>query len=420
MSESPGSSPRQDRSPTEGDKRNESGSEMQSAGTESAQNEAEMATHNTPGDRPDPAISGLHSVKEETSTLPESTSVVITGPQLHSGSNHATENTTESRFDSDTETPLFKTQTETPVPETHTDASEPIETPGVEPANLVEQTDPTNVDADEDLDNIPPAKRQRTELPEFDPTNPSGLIKEQSSKRVPGKLIEKLWEKLDPTSVKSFERVSSIVLNRVLENLRGEGATERKIADADRVINANYMDLEDPWSFRARLGATNFPPPSSMQSLAKMSAAEASQIDILNADQLLRKKQYLETYMLAELKQLNELERHYRTISDGYELDLQYLQQFRRTTAVNKSQMQQEVRAKREALQLDSVSKEDNGIVLLEDTGDFTKFKPDGDDDVRDVLQELSEHLTRIAGNTAGLTTLNDKLEVLYNILDTV
>lgn len=454
MSENQGNSPRR-RSPVEGEHGVVEVAENQNAGVETKNDREQPEQENITGDRPNTAVSEQLFVNEDSSNLLELGPIVNKEPQLHTipekGSEEQTEragNQTEAAskdraepsphnksataspshaetadsekqtesapYESETETPTPDSQTATPAPQAHTNTSDPKQT-----ADEVTENPGGDDEADR-LNLLPPAKRQRTELPEFDPTNPSGLSKELASKRVPGKLIEKLWAKLDPAPLKSFDRVSSIVLNRVLENLRGEGATESKISEAGKEISASYIDAEDHRSFRARLGATNLPPPSSMQSLAKMSAAEASQIDILSADQLLRKKQYLDTYLLAELKQLNELERHHSTISDAYELDLQYLRQFRKTTAVNQDQMHQETRSKREALKLDSVRQDDDIALLRDDTGAFTRFKPDDDDDVRDVLQELSTHLAGIAGNTADLTALNDKLEVLYNILDSV
>ena len=53
--------------------------------------------------------------------------------------------------------------------------------------------------------------------------------------------------------------------------------------------------------------------------------------DVLSYDSLTRKRTVLETYLLAELKQLQELENHYNQSLLAYKLDLEYLKKFKST-----------------------------------------------------------------------------------------
>ena len=62
-------------------------------------------------------------------------------------------------------------------------------------------------------------------------------------------------------------------------------------------------------------------------------------LDILDYDQLTRRTQFLETYLLAELKQLSDLETYYSDLEMIYNLDLNYLNEFKKTTEINKSKM---------------------------------------------------------------------------------
>ena len=74
--------------------------------------------------------------------------------------------------------------------------------------------------------------------------------------------------------------------------------------------------------------------------------------DVLSYDSLTRKRTVLETYLLAELKQLQELENHYNQSLLAYKLDLEYLKKFKSTVKNNELKYNEELERKREELNL--------------------------------------------------------------------
>jgi vacuolar-type H+-ATPase subunit I/STV1 len=137
--------------------------------------------------------------------------------------------------------------------------------------------------------------------------------------------------------------------------------------------------------------------------------------DILNFDVVLRRKKYLETCLLAELKQLNELEEHEQNLQLSYNLDLEYLHQLKKTTGKQEQDMIKKINEKREELSLDEVEQIYDGINLT-DTPNL--FNPQDDDDVVLLLTKLNQHLTNVQNSSKQLGHLNDKVEVVNNILD--
>lgn len=132
--------------------------------------------------------------------------------------------------------------------------------------------------------------------------------------------------------------------------------------------------------------------------------------DVLSYDSLTRKRTVLETYLLAELKQLQELENHYNQSLLAYKLDLEYLKKFKSTVKNNELKYNEELERKREELNLSVQNKNPDDIYLLSTDNDFD---PETDDDTKFILETIQENLFQ-----SKLKNLNDKLEVLCNVLD--
>lgn len=132
--------------------------------------------------------------------------------------------------------------------------------------------------------------------------------------------------------------------------------------------------------------------------------------DVLSYDSLKRKRTVLETYLLAELKQLQELENHYNQSLLAYKLDLEYLKKFKSTVKNNELKYNEELERKREELNLSVQNKNPDDIYLLSTDNDFD---PETDDDTKFILETIQENLFQ-----SKLKNLNDKLEVLCNVLD--
>ncbi|KAG2736303.1 hypothetical protein G9P44_000393 [Scheffersomyces stipitis] len=259
-------------------------------------------------------------------------------------------------------------------------------------------------------------KRKITFLDEFKIVDPSTLTMETSKKRVPGKLIDRLWEPLDPQTLDSIDRLLNIALTMTIErygNTAGSGKFNKKMIETQKVIAKTWLNVSDSKSFRSRLEVTKVPAPSSM---ATNKSNEIS--DILSYDQLSRRKTFLETYLNAELKQLSDLQKHYQGMEVAYQSDLEYLEEFRKTTASHAKDVNKDITNIRESLGLDARNGSSDNIKLTSKTDTKSSFNPDEDDATKELLQSLHSHLQSISSNTEQLGSLNDKLELVYNILD--
>lgn len=257
-----------------------------------------------------------------------------------------------------------------------------------------------------------------TEIPEV-----PGAKRMKYKKKIPANLMERFWDPLPDESKASLERLMLIALNRTLEKYTpGKKSEDVRIRETQKMLAENWLNKNVPKSFLARLDATNLPPLTSMKGFSRVAnSADQLSTEFLGLDQLSRRKKYLETYLLAELKQLLELEIHYNSLEMSYQLDVKYLAEFKKTTAKNEQKMQQEIAKKRAAFNLDSYRKQPEGISLAEKSDDFlssTSFNPNTDADTKEVNQILHKHLASLLANTQGLRALNDKIEVLYNYLD--
>ena len=75
---------------------------------------------------------------------------------------------------------------------------------------------------------------------------------------------------------------------------------------------------------------------------------------------------------------------------------------------------------KREKLSLDNIEPDRENIRLADHSVlTNSNFDPDNsDNDTQDVLQLIDKQLQSLSSDTTNLTTLNEKLETLYNFLN--
>lgn len=262
-----------------------------------------------------------------------------------------------------------------------------------------------------------PTKRKRDEiLTNYEPIDPTSFQTEKNKKRITGKFIDKFWEPLDAQTTSSLEKILNMCVNRTIEKYKGGSKVSKKMIEAQHLLSKNWLNEANRKSFRSRLNVTNVPLPTTMQSSSK---SIDNSLDILNYDQLTRRTQFLETYLLAELKQLSDLETYYSDLEMIYNLDLNYLNEFKKTTEINKSKMIKETITKREKLSLDNIEPDSENIRLA-DYSETTNsnFDPNSDNDTQDVLQLIDKQLQSLSSDTTNLTNLNEKLETLYNFLN--
>ncbi|KAK6464445.1 CENP-Q, a CENPA-CAD centromere complex subunit-domain-containing protein [Scheffersomyces coipomensis] len=277
---------------------------------------------------------------------------------------------------------------------------------------------------------IRPHKRKLNQLDEFKIIDPNTAFTiDTNKKKIPARIIDEFWEPLNKSSLSSFESILNIALTRTLErygdNLvnRKNGKLTKKTVEAQRIITKTWINSQDSKSLLSRLSVTKVP---TNDSVSKEFKSNQDDNNILSFDQLLRRKKFLETYLGAELKQLQQLEKTYNELNINYQLDSKYLQDFKKTTLLNINNMQRELNDKRRGNNIplaDEIETDVNAINdlnLQKETSSSGKnhFNPNTDEDTKELLTTLNKHLTNMTTNTKGLKTLNEKLETLYNILD--
>lgn len=254
-------------------------------------------------------------------------------------------------------------------------------------------------------------KRSKTGT-EMDTSNLAGVEREKYKKRVAGKIIDKLWTHLDPEASKSFEKLCNMSMNKVLERYQ-RGGQQEKVTETQRVLANHWLSDRMPRSFLARLNVTKLPPTKSLQ--VRMKGIRSEDFDPLNLDQVLHKKTVCETYLSAETTQLEELEAYFHSAKSTYELDLKYLNEFKKTTSTLQSQIANERSQMQKLLHLNPDSKPDNINVATPIA--TSVFDPNEDDQTRKLLETIENEITKIAPASvmSQLLGLSDKLDIIHS-----
>lgn len=249
-------------------------------------------------------------------------------------------------------------------------------------------------------DSATPASKKRKLTFDNEILNPLNFQPMINKQKISTAVIEKFWQPLDSVNSQSMDNIMNVALLKTLDELHSK---------VSRSITNVWFNSANPESFKSRLSQTKLPPPSSMYS-SKLRIRANEVADVLSYDSLKRKRTVLETYLLAELKQLQELENHYNQSLLAYKLDLEYLKKFKSTVKNNELKYNEELERKREELNLSVQNKNPDDIYLLSTDNDFD---PETDDDTKFILETIQENLFQ-----SKLKNLNDKLEVLCNVLD--
>ena len=249
-------------------------------------------------------------------------------------------------------------------------------------------------------DSATPASKKRKLTFDNEILNPLNFQPMINKQKISTAVIEKFWQPLDSVNSQSMDNIMNVALLKTLDELHSK---------VSRSITNVWFNSANPESFKSRLSQTKLPPPSSMYS-SKLRIRANEVADVLSYDSLTRKRTVLETYLLAELKQLQELENHYNQSLLADKLDLEYLKKFKSTVKNNELKYNEELERKREELNLSVQNKNPDDIYLLSTDNDFD---PETDDDTKLILETIQENLFQ-----SKLKNLNDKLEVLCNVLD--
>lgn len=269
---------------------------------------------------------------------------------------------------------------------------------------------------------LSPAASPIQKLPENDPLVEKDQNEVDSStdfkvqtvrKRVPGKFVDKFWAPLEPETFDSLERIISVCTSKTIERYRRDQTKtkfNKKMANAQEILATSWADTANKTSFLSRLKVTKLPLPSSH---SKRNLSESA--NVLGFDSLNRRKKFLETYLLAEIKQVNDLERYHKELTTIYKQDQTYLDEFKKTTEIEIKSMTEEAAELRAAMGLTSGGKKNNTPIIKKPVREFNANE---DKSTRELLQEIHDTLNKYQNTMETLTETDEKLEVLYNILD--
>lgn len=248
---------------------------------------------------------------------------------------------------------------------------------------------------------------------------PLSVKRERRKKRVAGKYIENFWKPLNSQNHKTFSRIIDMSINRTLEKyMVNKERPSKRLLEAQACLSKEWPNTEDPKSFISRLKHTNVPPASTMQTSSKFNPRD---LDVLDHDALARRLKYLETYLLAELKQLSDLEKYYSDLEFIYKSDDVYSKDFAKTVSANVSSMHEKLYQKKNELSISDIADpEDNKMIIVEKHNIRSEtYDPDNDMETKNALDLVNRTLKNSYTKLSHLSKLNDELEELYNIIDT-
>ncbi|OBA23450.1 hypothetical protein METBIDRAFT_21125, partial [Metschnikowia bicuspidata var. bicuspidata NRRL YB-4993] len=247
-------------------------------------------------------------------------------------------------------------------------------------------------------------------------------VKETHRKRVTSKLIEKQWETLGNETFTSFEKLCGISMNNVLERFTHSKQSHSKISETQRILTQHWLSTKLPKSFSARLKVTKLPPLKSL--IVRMRGDKEASFDPLNIDQVKLRKTVLETYLLAELKQLESLESYRSSLQGAYDLDLEYLNDFKKTTSKLRGQISQERNKNARELRFEPENSQKIDIQLAQKaplintaTLARARFDPDEDGDVKQLLDELHDEVSKLDSRKREMLDLCDQLDIIEHQL---
>ncbi|CAH2356012.1 hypothetical protein CLIB1423_42S00518 [[Candida] railenensis] len=256
--------------------------------------------------------------------------------------------------------------------------------------------------------------------------DPQSISRSSVKSKVPGRLIERLWSPLSLDSIDSIQRILSMCVNQSIQRYAPapvKGSSKKaleppkKMLEAQKVLRDGWLSSRNTSSFASRLKETSLPLPTTKSS-SSFGYKGTGGGDTFNYDKLVRRKKYLETYLSAELKQLNELEKNFKSYENVLEQDKTYLSELRRSTTKENSKMRNEISKKRSLLSIDGPIDKGSECRIIKKRKSESKFNPNEDEDTAGMLELLSRHLSSIKGNTSQLRELNTEIEALFNLLD--
>lgn len=217
----------------------------------------------------------------------------------------------------------------------------------------------------------------------------------KSRKRVLSTVITKLWEPLDDTTINSVYKLLHICLGKTMQRYK----LQDKVKESRRILTNSWIENTGD-SFLSRLKVTNLPSKSTMTS-------KINQIsDVMNYDLIMKRNKYLQTLLSAELNQLNDLQLYYNKCQLNYQVDYDYLQQFKKT--IQKQHREPE-------LVLDFPNSNDNINLKQQQQSSFV---PENDAQISSILSKLNSHLNTLDQDTKKLQATYDKVKIINNMIE--
>lgn len=238
--------------------------------------------------------------------------------------------------------------------------------------------------------------------------DPDSIQFETHRKRVSGKIIDKFWQPLDNETLLALNKIIEYCIIKSL----GRFSDNTKYKIAQKYLIKSWI-LEDTRAFSKRIQITNLPKITGMHNT---SARNEENRHILDYDELKHRISYLETYLNAELKQLNELKNYYNQLNLNYVSDLNYYNEFQKTLETTDKKLQKERNERETLMNLHNKVKADelDNIGLIKDNA----FTVDPSDDLADLLNVLHANLTKFVDASGDLLDVNERLQCFQTNLE--
>ncbi|CAI5756397.1 unnamed protein product [Candida verbasci] len=241
------------------------------------------------------------------------------------------------------------------------------------------------------------------------PVITQSIIEQEISKSV----IDKYWTQLNPDATRTLE---NIIEMGIITTIKQEHLTK----SSNKFLNNLWLNSQNSKSFKSKLSVTKLPHPRSQ--FTKNADNRTNEIkDPLNYDEIIYKRKILQSYLDAEQKQVVDLEYNLNELDQIYWQDLRYLKNYQDVTGKFEREINTEIRNKLKQLEFDEEEVEqqkDDKLKLNLIKSETTKFDPDKDQDIKEILNQLSYKLSDISSNVESLVELNNKLEILNNLLN--
>lgn len=245
--------------------------------------------------------------------------------------------------------------------------------------------------------------------------------KKDPKKKVFHKAFCKLWVPLDFDSLRHISELCSMASRRVVERLDSSSDQHAKKYEAQRLISSHWTNETFPKSFCARLKLSKLPNIKSLP--VKVHDASPEPYKPLDIYLLQRRKAALEKRLVAELEELDKLEKYYDSAKSRLHDEIELLEEIKRGTSELQDSYEREIQEKRATFKLQDklMTNSLKNLRLIQLPVDAVPdsliafFDPDQDEEVSQLMKGIATNLSNQFPDDTMLAHL-DQLSILEQV----